>query len=139
VSMTLRCINAGALVVVDPCEWPASVSRRYHNYGIEFIRAPGEELNQLTACYDEVLCYNVLQHVQDPAVVVKHALACVAPGGVFRIFEWCHIPADACHPNVLTPADLLNWLRGARILRVSIPHLKEYWSDATAFCGVFQP
>src|SRR3989304_10406378 len=31
VSMTLRCINAGRLVVADPCEWPPPVHRRYGN------------------------------------------------------------------------------------------------------------
>jgi hypothetical protein len=46
VSMTLRCLNARYPTVVDPCDWPASVERRYRNYGIHFVRAPGEELDQ---------------------------------------------------------------------------------------------
>jgi 2-polyprenyl-3-methyl-5-hydroxy-6-metoxy-1,4-benzoquinol methylase len=141
VSMTLRCVNAGKLVVVDPCEWPASVHRRYENYGIEFVRKPCEELNDIFVSpdtkFDEVWCYNVLQHVQEPAKIVENALARVAAGGVFRIFEWIHIPAGDCHPHVLTPEDLLTWLKGSRILQVRIPHLQEFWSDAYAFCGVF--
>src|SRR5271157_3366544 len=40
VSMTLRCFNAKRLVVVDPCNWPPSVKRRYDNYGIEFVNEP---------------------------------------------------------------------------------------------------
>lgn len=141
VSMTLRCWASGHLVVVDPCQWPDSVDRRYRRYGIKFIQARGEELDTLTlpdTLYDEVWLYNTLQHVEDPAKVVKNALARVAPGGKFRIFEWCYIPADDCHPHVLTPDCLLNWLTGTRILQVRIPRLKEFWSDATAFCGVFQ-
>ena len=139
VSMTLRCINSPSLTVVDPCEWPASVHRRYRNYNIEFIRRPGEELDQLgftdSSFRDEVWVYNVLQHTQDPAKVLKNAAAL---GKVLRIFEWCYIPADACHPHVLRPEDILNWLSGYRVIKVGMPHLKEYWSDATAFTGIFR-
>ena len=141
VSMTLRCLNARYPTVVDPCDWPASVERRYRNYGIHFVRAPGEELDQqhlaLTR-YDEVWLYNVLQHFQDPAKVIASAIARVAPKtGVLRIFEWPNIPADACHPHILTPEGILNWLHGCQIVKVGLPHLKEYWSDAVAFTGIF--
>jgi 2-polyprenyl-3-methyl-5-hydroxy-6-metoxy-1,4-benzoquinol methylase len=142
ISMTLRCIGAKRLVVADPCEWPPSVHRRYANYKIEFIQAPGEALGSQhlgNALFDEVWLYNVLQHVQDPAKVVANAVACVSPHGVLRIFEWLYIPADDCHPHVLTPEGLLNWLRGCCILKVGLPHLKEFWSDATAFTGIFSP
>lgn len=144
VSMTLRCCNAGRLTVVDPCEWPASVVRRYSNYAIDFIHAPGEQLNEcdlLCDKYDEVWLYNVLQHVQDPAQVVKNALNRVSgDGGVLRIFEWLWIPADVCHPHVLTQVGILNWLSGCRIVKVGLPRIKdECWSNATAFTGVFQP
>jgi 2-polyprenyl-3-methyl-5-hydroxy-6-metoxy-1,4-benzoquinol methylase len=140
VSMTLRCIGAKALVVVDPCDWPPSVARRYRNYGIKFVRAAGEVLD----ChhlpierYDEVWVYNVLQHVQEPAKVVTNALDRLTPGGVLRIFEWCYIPADTCHPHILTPEALLNWFAGCRVVKVGLPRLKEFWSDATAFTGIF--
>lgn len=141
VSATLRCVGAERLVVVDPCQWPPSVGRRYANYEIEFVRATGENLDKALDAYrfDEVWVYNVLQHVQDPAQVVANAITRVAPGGVLRIFEWLHIPADDCHPHVLTPEGLLNWLRGCCILKVGLPHLKEFWSDATAFTGIFSP
>ena len=80
--MTLRCLNARYPTVVDPCDWPPSVKRRYRNYSIHFVRAPGEELDQQHLAlthYDEVWLYNVLQHVQDPARVVANAIARVAP------------------------------------------------------------
>lgn len=142
VSMTLRCVGATRLVVVDPCVWPASVHRRYQKYGIHFVRKPCEELDTVFTDgdqFDEVWIYNVLQHVQDPEKIVRNALNRLDPvGGRLRIFEWCYIPADECHPHVLTPDGLMNWLAGARIEQVRIPRLKEFWSDATAFCGVFR-
>jgi len=141
VSMTLRCIYAGQRIVADPCQWPASVLRRYDYYGIQFLRTAGEDLDQRfldsRTSFDEVWIYNVLQHVQDPEKVIDNAVARIAPGGVLRMFEWCYIPADKCHPHVLTPELLLNALQGCRIVKVGLPRLKEFWSDATAFTGVF--
>ena len=127
-----------SLTVVDPCQWPASVHRRYRNYDINFLRAAGEDLDKChLRQFDEVWIYNVLQHVQDPEKVIANALARIAPGGVLRMFEWLYIPADNCHPHVLTPELLLNALQGCCIVKVGLPHLKEFWSDATAFTGVF--
>ncbi len=140
VSMTLRCINAYCPTVVDPCEWPQSALRRYQKYGIHFVKTAAEEMDRYLLAlnkYDEVWCYNVLQHVQDPAKVVKNALNRVGKGGKFRIFEWVYIPADICHPHVLTPEGILNWLAGATVVKVGLPRLKEFWSDATAFTGIF--
>jgi len=138
VSMTLRCINAGRLIVVDPCEWPASVLRRYQVYGIEFIQESGENLHaQSLGQHDEVWVYNVLQHTQNPKAVLNNALARVKSGGVLRLFEWLNIPADDCHPHVLTAEWLLNTLAGTRVEQIRIRRLKEYWSDADALAGVF--
>lgn len=139
VSMTLRCYNAGRLIVVDPCDWPASVLRRYKAYGIEFIQEAGERLHCQPALgqHDEVWVYNVLQHTQDPKTVLENALARVKRGGVLRLFEWLNIPADKCHPHVLTAEWLLNALAGCRVERIRIRRLKEYWSDADALAGVF--
>lgn len=141
VSMTLRCLNARYPTVVDPCEWPASVMRRYQNYGVHFVRAPAEELNaqQLALrVYDEVWMYNVLQHVQDPVKVLQNAVARVSPTGVLRVFEWINIPTDACHIHTLTSEEMLNWLKGCTILKVNIKRQKGYWSDgAESFAGIF--
>lgn len=132
-SMLLRGHNTDRLVGVDPLEWPPSVLRRYKNYGIEFVRQPAEEF-EMAATFDEVWIYNVLQHVQDPGKVIEVARK-LAP--VVRIFEWLYIPADDCHPHVLTPDAILNWFAGCKINYVGIPRLKEYWCEATAFTGIF--
>lgn len=140
VSMTLRCVNAGRLFVADPLPWPRSALRRYANYGITFIQKPAEELPDPgdSGLFDEVWVYNVLQHVDDPQKVMHNATRHVAPGGRLRVFEWIHIPADKWHPHVLTPEMLLNGYTGLRVLRVRTPRLKEFWSDANAFVGVFE-
>lgn len=143
VSMTLRCINASEMVVVDPCDWPAPVLRRYKNYGIEFIQAKGEDLDTALPSdkeFDEVWLYNVLQHVDDPVKVLKNAIARVKPGACFRIFEWVNVPADDCHPHVLDVDTLRNWILdcGCQSLILSNPYLNEYWCKCQAFVGVFK-
>ena len=140
VSMTLRCIHAGTLTVVDPCPWPPSVYRRYKNYGIEFIQSAAEDLDQhfqmdaaadlMTKCGCTTCC--------STSRTRRKCCDAKTLGKVLRIFEWLWIPADACHPHVLTPEGLLNWLQGSCILKVGMPRLKEFWSDATAFTGIFK-
>jgi len=140
VSMTLRCYNASHLVVADPIKWPASVFRRYRGYGIQFVRVAGEDLPRSLGLFEEVWIYNVLQHVDDPMVVMSRAKEHLTDDGKLRIFEWINIPADDCHPHVLTPELLLKGLSDLRALKFNIPTLNEYWTpNAQAFVGVFSP
>lgn len=138
VSMTLRCNNAIRLVVADPIKWPASTQRRYRNYGIQFVRVPGEELPQSLGLFEEVWIYNVLQHVNDPLEVIRRASKHLANAGILRIFEWINIPADKCHPHVLTPELLRDGLQDLQEVRVTIPTINDYWTpNAQAFVGIF--
>jgi len=141
VSMTLRCYNASHLTVVDPIAWPKSALRRYEQYGIDFYQCAGEDLSTVDVYpADEVWVYNVLQHVSDPNQVLAEAKKHLNKRGRLRIFEWINIPADKCHPHVLTPELLSNGLTGLRIEKLRIPRLTGYWtppSGAEAFVGVF--
>ena len=144
VSMTLRCRNAAKLVVVDPCDWPESVFRRYTNYGIEFVSAKGEDLDTALSVdeqFDEVWLYNVLQHVDNPVKVIQNAIARTKSQGRFRICEWVDVPADDCHPHVLTVDTLRNWISVCNCspLFLHTPYLQEYWCKCTAFVGVYKP
>ena len=106
VSMLLRCANLGKCVVADPCRYPSWVAERYHCMGIRYLRVPGEELTRgLTA--DEVWIYNVLQHTQDPRMIIQNAKQ-IAP--VLRIFEWVDFPPHPGHPHELTKAGLEEWI-----------------------------
>jgi len=141
VSMTLRCYDAGQLVVVDPCNYPSAVRRRYDRHGINFVRAAGEDLDGLflsdETTFDEVWMYNLLQHVQDPEKIVRNALARIGPTGCLRMYEWLWIPTDACHPHSLTPEGLLKWLAGAHAVKIAQPRMTEYGCNASAFVGIF--
>jgi len=140
VSMTLRCINSSKLVVADPIQWPDSALRRYRNYGIQFLKVPGEELSQSVGLFEEVWVYNVLQHVMDPLEVLAKACDHVAELGVLRVFEWLDIPADKCHPHVLTESLLWQGVKGMTVKMHRMPTLNDYWTpNAKAFVGVFAP
>jgi len=135
VSMTLRCFNAGHLVVVDPCNWPKSVRRRYGRYEIELVKIPAEELSPGFGFFDELWMINLLQHVQDPALVVEQ---CKPLAKVIRVFDWLNIPLDDCHPHVLTAEGILNWFSGCKIRQIRLPRINEFWSNADAIGAVFE-
>jgi SAM-dependent methyltransferase len=47
------------------------------------VRARGEELPLPTGTMDNVFCYNVLDHVQDPLGILREGLRVLKPGGYF--------------------------------------------------------
>ena len=132
-SMLLRSYNYRRAVVADPLPCPPSVLRRYKNYGINFQALPGEELDT-DDHFDEVWIYNVLQHVMDPAEIIRRVQKLATR---VRIFEWVYIPTDTCHPHLLTPEGLLNWFSGSRIEHIGIKQLNEQQCVGQAFIGIF--
>jgi SAM-dependent methyltransferase len=107
-SILLKCKgHDDGSVVLDPIEYPAWVSARYHAHGIQLITLPGEEwisdVNyESEDAFSEVWIYNVLQHTEDPVKVLKNSWDAVKPGGVFRFFEWVDIPPYEGHPHMIT-------------------------------------
>jgi len=99
ISMLLKCRNGGRRLVVDPLSdtWPDWVHERYRLAGIEVKCGAGEELDE--SGFDEVWVYNVLQHVRDPAQVVRCAMRAAQ---VLRIFEWINTPISDGHIHTLT-------------------------------------
>lgn len=130
VSMLLKTVDGGSLLVLDPCDYPLWVYDRYHERGIATLAMPAEDYDCLHA-FDEAWLYNVLQHVQDPERVIDVARRCAK---IIRIFEWVDIPAYPGHPHELKAADLDRWLgRRGYVLPVD-PAL---FGRANAYSGVF--
>jgi len=106
VSLLLKCVNFQGKVV-DPLRFPDWVLARYELAGIEFERAQGECIEE--AGWDECWLYNVLEHTEDPALIVQNARKAA---GVVRIFQWIDTGISAGHLHSLTAAQLDGWLGG---------------------------
>lgn len=135
VSMLLRCYNIVKPVVVDPINWPPSVWRRYHTYGITLVHAAGEDPGiPVDYVADEVWIYNCLQHVNDPLQVLETAKRL---GKKIRLFEWLWTGCDECHPHSLTPELLLKGLEGTTG-KYSNKRYTEFGCCCNALAGVFE-
>jgi 2-polyprenyl-3-methyl-5-hydroxy-6-metoxy-1,4-benzoquinol methylase len=139
VSMLLRTINPGPYrVVAEPCAYPQWVEDRYDIAGIELVRVKGEDLSGESSWtsdwpdeFDEVWIYNVLQHVDDPELIVKNAIQrakCV------RIFEWVDTRPMPGHPHTLTADAFGDWFGEPG----TVEQMNENGCRGPAWYGAFQ-
>jgi ubiquinone/menaquinone biosynthesis C-methylase UbiE len=112
-SMTLLCSGFSNVVVLDPCDYPNWTMQRYSESGMTYIKDKGENILKIpeisSKIFDEVWIYNVLQHVEHPAKIVKNMRSV---SKIIRIFEWVDTYIAKGHPNILTEKDLNQWLGG---------------------------
>lgn len=130
VSLLLKCINLSHGCVIDPCKYPDWVTNRYDLNNIIYLKIRGEEALNLKA-YDEVWIYNVLQHVDDPELIIKNA---INNGKVIRIFEWVEIPKDDGHIHILTKEKLDQWLGGEG----KVEFINDRGARGKCYYGVFK-
>ena len=98
-SILLRCVGLGIpCMVVDPCNFPSSVRRRYRVYGIQFSQIKAEDL-PINLFFDEIWIYNCLQHVENPDTIIKYALS---HSKTLRIAEWLNTEINDMHPHTFT-------------------------------------
>jgi hypothetical protein len=109
--------NAWPRTVVDPLPTPPWVGLRYMGKNIERMRIPADQsgvVEQVEAHLppsgkgqqDIGLCYNVLQHVENPEQFVANLKAL---SKVQVVFEWINLPPHDGHPNMLTQELLEGW------------------------------
>jgi glycosyltransferase involved in cell wall biosynthesis len=128
-SLLLRTVNGGSLKIVDPLDVPGWVEQRYSNNGIELDQSRAEEMRE--DGWDEVWIYNVLQHTDRPAGVLRNARAA---GRTLRIFEWVKTGVSDGHLHDLS-TEFLEGILGPGGREETI-----HWGDETmsfAFTGVF--
>ena len=107
VSMLLKTVNGGHMVVVDPCQYPAWVTIRYEEAGISQRVEPAETYAGIG--FAECLVYNVAQHCLDPEALFATARLCA---DVVRVFEWIETETNVGHPHSLHADDLNRWIGG---------------------------
>lgn len=136
VSLLLKTHNGGRKVVADPCGYPQWVSARYSLAGIEYYQVAGEELLSTFpegTKFDEAWIYNVLQHTDDPKLIIENARTLAH---AVRIFEWIDIPAHPGHPQELKAYHLASWLEGYGSVEDFRPK-PENGCNQVAFFGYF--
>lgn len=100
-------------VVIDPCDYPNWVAERYKEVGIQYIKNKAENIPQLEELggerFDEVWIYNVLQHVDDPELIVRNIRAI---SKIIRVFDWLEVGIGAGHPHNLHKEEMDKWYGG---------------------------
>lgn len=132
VSMLLKTKNKGTCYVIDPCDYPDWVKRRYLELDIQYDRRGGEDIPyDSNNHFDEIWIYNCLQHTVDPKKIIKNAKRV---GKIIRIFEWIDEPASIGHPHTLTEKNLNKWLGGEG----KVTMLNESGCVGKAYSGIFK-
>lgn len=108
ISLLLKCRDRGRSVVVDPCNYPAWITRRYKEGDIEYKRTKAEAMS-FDEIFDEVWLYNVLQHVDSLEGTVR---GCQKYGKIIRVFEWLEIGVAPGHPHNLLEEELNDLFHG---------------------------
>ncbi len=129
VSLLLKCSNVRGLVI-DPLPYPDWVHLRYEAAGIASARKRGEDLTGITG-FDEAWIYNVLQHVDDPGMIIENARHAAK---TIRLFEWINIRPYKGHPHMLTEGFLSSALGGPG----KTEWLNESGCQGQCFYGVFR-
>lgn len=129
VSMLLKCINVRRSLVVDPCNYPKWIEQRYFILNIDYLMIKGEDI-KTTMQFDEVWIYNVLQHVDDPKLIIDNAKKV---SKIIRIFEWIDMPPVEGHPHELKENILNEWLGGIG----KTEQLDENGCRGRAYYGIF--
>lgn len=93
-SLLLQCRNVGRGVVVDPMPLSEAEADRYRKAGVTYLQVRAEDFAPSGESYDEVWMMNVLQHVGDPAVVLRKVGQMAQ---LVRIFEWLDQDAREGH------------------------------------------
>jgi len=99
--------------VVDPCNYPNWTVSRYNELGIILIKDKAENLLEIPEIkdliLDEILIYNVLQHVEDPKKIVMNARSL---SKIIRVFDWLEIGIGEGHPWNLHQSQMDEWFGG---------------------------
>lgn len=92
--------RVGTGVALDPIDYGPELEAGYVSRKLQRVIGPAEKM-ATTETFDEVWCYNCLQHVMDPMLILQKMKDC---GIRIRLYEWLDIPPHQGHPQMLTEA-----------------------------------
>lgn len=129
-SLLLKCHNFSKATVIDPLKVPDWCRERYKAANIMLFTNKAEDVNPEKQMYDEVWCYNVLQHTEDPEKIINNMRKA---GKIIRIHEWLNTPITDGHIHSFSRQWLDKKLGGTGF---------SFWEDwgahrQEAYAGIF--
>jgi len=130
----------GAVVTgIDMGDAPLSVARAHQlesGVAVEYLQSTAEQLvEDKGGCFDIVCCLEMLEHVPDPAAVIRACAGLAKPGGALyfstinrnpRSFAFAIVGAEYIlkllpagthdYARFIKPSELAGWLRGAGLV-----------------------
>jgi len=128
-SLLLKGVGFLGANVIDPISLPSWVYARYTAAGIGVWTMQAENM-PTESKFDEAWIYNVLQHTEDPALIIQNAQKIA---GLIRIFEWIDTPTNIGHIHTLTEENLNKWLGGYG----KVEQIAERNCFGKAYYGIF--
>lgn len=130
-SLLLKCVNVKGLVI-DPCEYPEWIKKRYEVAKIAYFKIKGEELSDFpNTAVDEAWIYNCLQHTEDPNRIIQNVRTVAK---VVRLFEWIDTGVADGHLHNLTESWLNEMLGGTG----KTEHINENTAVGKCYYGIFK-
>lgn len=93
---------------------------------VVYIEAPGERIPLPNGFADVVICENCLDHVTDPASVIREIDRLLAPGGYLWIFVDLSEHQDHMHPHPMSEAKMRRLLSRFELMRVDVSSHKAH-------------
>ena len=131
-SLLLKTEGFKKAYALDPLKYPKWTTQRYKAAGVQVITVQGEDLvpSLVDGGVDEIWCYNCLQHVEDPELVI---LKMRQTSKIIRYFDWIETGTYVGHLHNLTEKDLNKWFNGEG----KVQQINENGGVGLAYFGVF--
>lgn len=109
--------------------------------GVVYVAARGESIPLPSASADLIVIENCLDHVKDPAMVVREMNRLLAPGGHLWIFVDLSNHIDHMHPHAMNEEKVRRLLQtdgGFTVVRDEVTAHKAHPEAYGSYCGMLQ-
>jgi SAM-dependent methyltransferase len=105
---------------------------------VVYIEAPGERIPLSSGSADLVVCENCLDHVTDPASVIREIERLLAPGGHLWIFVDLSEHQDHMHPHPMSEEKMRKLLGRLTAVRVEVSSHRAHPEAYGGFRALYQ-
>lgn len=127
----LFCENYSKSYIIEPIEYPQTNHLYKDKLNISFIREPAEKCKFPEV--DEVWIFNLMQHVQDPDLLIK---VCKENSKIIRFFEPIDYPVSIDHPFSYSFEDYVDYF-GSCVREYKPNELEGFHTSRCAY-GIYE-